>query len=132
MGFEIAVQTIVFQELNASSEIGAEVTGIYDQAPEDATFPYITVGESTHNEFDTVDTLGDVATITVHVWSRYRGKKETKEIQALIYNVLHRANVTYSGFRRISIDWENSQTFIDQDGLTRHGVQTFRILIDKE
>jgi len=131
MSFEIAVQTVVYGLLAGSAELNSLVEGIYDEAPEDATFPYVTIGESVHNEGDTVNTLGDDASVTVHCWSRYRGKKEVKEIQGAIYNALHRASATYSGYDIIDIHWDTSQSFTDQDGLTRHGVQSFTIFVDK-
>ena len=137
MSFETAVQTVIYQLLSADPALTALVKGVYDDVPEDPDlpqdqiFPYVTIGESIHNESDTVSVLGDDVSTIVHTWSRYRGRKETKQIQGAIYDALHRANGTYSGYDIISIDWENSQSFIDQDGLTRHGVQSFRVLIDK-
>ena len=131
MSFEVAVQTAVFGLLSVNSALNALVVGVYDEAPEDAEFPYVTIGESVHNEGDTVNTLGDDASVTVHCWSRYRGKKQIKEIQGAIYDALHRANTTYAGYDIISINWDTSQSFIDQDGLTRHGVQSFTVFVDK-
>lgn len=137
--FEIAVQGALFQALN-NSNVKSAVKGIYDAVPEfpkgcDQGFPYLTIGEAIHNEWDTDDTLGNNVSIDVHVWSRYgkkyRGRKEAKEIQGLIYKALHRQELTYETYDIISVDFENSQTFKDADGLTVHGVSTFRILIDE-
>jgi hypothetical protein len=44
-----------------------------------------------------------------------------------IYDSLHRASLTVTGYDVVGIDQELSETFIDADGLTRHGVQRFRI-----
>lgn len=137
MSFEIAVQTVIYQILNGDSALDALIKGVYDDVPEDPdlpqdqVFPYVTIGESVHNEDDTVSVLGDSVSCVIHTWSRYRGRRETKLIQGAIYDALHRATGTYSGYNVISIDWETSQSFMDQDGLTRHGVQSFRVLIEK-
>jgi len=131
MSFEIAIQTVVYQTLTAYAPLMSVVEAVRDEVDEFQDFPYVTIGESIHNEWDTDNTLGDDTSITVHVWSRHKGKKETKTIQGEIYNALHRASASYGGYDIISIDWQDSQSFIDQDGETRHGVQTFRILIDK-
>ena len=131
MSFELAVQELVYDLLSESAPLVAKVQGIYDEVSEFEEFPYVTIGEDIHNEDDTVSVLGDDCSITVHSWSRYRGRKETKQIQGLIYNALHRQTGTIVGYNVISIDWENSQSFLDSDGLTRHGVQTFRILTEK-
>jgi len=129
--FELAVQGAVYNLLNASAYLKAIVMGVFDDVPQEQKFPYVSIGESTHNEDDTDDTLGDVATIAIHSWSRGRGKKQTKQIQGAIYDALHRKKATYSGYDIIAIDWEGSQSFIDADGLTRHGVTTFKILLQK-
>lgn len=131
MGFETAVQTAVYQKLSADAGLMALVTGVYDSVPQDAAFPYVTIGEDVHNAWDTFDSVGSDATITVHTWSVARGRKEVKEIQGAIYEALSRTVLTYSGYGIISIDFDGSQSFMDADGLTRHGVQTFRVLVER-
>ncbi len=131
MSFEIAIQTVIYQTLTAHTPLMAMIEGVFDDVEESQIFPYVTIGESTHAENDTVAVFGDDSTITIHVWSRYEGRSETKRIQGAIYDALHRAKPTYTGYNIMGIDWVNSQSFIDTDGETRHGVQTFRILIDK-
>lgn len=135
MSFEITIQTMIFNILKSDSSIYLMVDGVYDYVPADKPFPYITIGESTHNEFDTVNTLGDDASISVHVWTRgksYKGHKKTKEIQGAVYDAIHRKDVTLEGYRVNGIDWQNSTVFMDADGLTSHGVQNFRVLIERE
>ena len=131
MGFEIAVQTVIYQKLASYAPLLALVVGVYDDVDEDQLFPYVTIGESTHNAWDTDNTLGDDTTISIHAWSRKSGKKETKTIQAEIYNALQRSNLTYAGHDIIAVDWVGSETFMDADGKTRHGVQTFRVLLER-
>ena len=131
MSFEIAIQTVIYQTLTAHAPLMAMVKGVFDDVSEDQTFPYVTIGESTPNENDTVAVFSDDSTITVHVWSRYEGRSETKRIQGAIYDALHRAKPTYSGYNIMGVDWVSSDSFIDTDGEPRHGVQVFRILIDK-
>lgn len=131
MSIAWAVQSAVFTKLDASLS-----TPVYDNAPqrEDAAtgFPYVTIGEDTVNEWDTDTELGGNCTVTVHTWSRYRGRKETKEIQGNVYDALHRAtDLTYAGYVFVGVDFISSDSFLDSDGLTRHGVQTFRIYIEE-
>lgn len=134
--FEIAAQSAIYSKLTNNADIMSRVVGIFDAVPQtengsDTEFPYITIGEAVHSEWDTDNTIGNDVSVTIHVWSRYRGRRETKEIQGMIFNALHRQDLTYEGFDFISIDFEASQSFLDADGLTRHGIQTFRILIDE-
>jgi hypothetical protein len=137
MSFENAIQVAIYQTLSSDSTLMASVTGVYDTAPQalDAgaadNFPYVTIGEDTHIEWDTDTELGADVTVTIHVWSRDRGRKETKTIQGLIYGLLHRASLSISGYNLVGVDWLQSDSFLDTDGLTRHGVQTFRITVEE-
>lgn len=131
MSFELAIQTGVYNALIGDSGVMALVTGVYDSVPQTEVFPYITIGEDTHTGWTTNTTLGMDSQVVVNVWSRDRGRKETKLIQAQIYDALNRANLTYSGYDIINIELLDSTSFLDADGLTRHGVQTFRALIER-
>lgn len=113
------------------------ITGVYDNTPQEidagasSDFPYITIGDDTHNDWSTDTSLGDDATITIHCWSRYRGRAEVKEIQGYVYGILARAELSVSGFHFVTCEFLDSQSFVDTDGLTRHGVQTFRVILDE-
>ena len=127
MSFELALQETVFDALTAYPGL----PDIYDDVPKNAAFPYIVIGEDTHIPFDTDDSLGSESTVTIHVWSRYRGKKEAKEIQANIYDALTRQQLTIDAHDLITIEFEYSEVLLDPDGISRHGVQRFRALIEQ-
>ena len=137
MSFETAIQSAIFGALDADVTLSGLVTGVYDDVPQpsdagsSSAFPYVTIGEAVHTEWDTDTTLGDDCTITVHAWSRYEGRKEIKDIQGAIYYVLHRSNLSVSGYTTVGVDWQQSESFVDSDGETRHGVQTFRVILDE-
>ena len=138
MNFEIALQDAIYDALTGSSPLMAMIKGLYDSVPQPtdsgagAEFPYVTYGEASHTDWSTDTESGDDATITIHTWSRYRGRTETKQIQGVVYDALHRVELTVTGFAFVAIDWLGSDSFVDADGLTRHGVQTFRVLIDQQ
>jgi len=136
MSYEWAIQTAVYSRLKGDSALMAMVKGVFDSVPQvidagvAADYPYITLGEDIHLEWDTDTEQGSDCTITTHVWSRYRGRKEVKEIQGRIFDMLHRASFTVTGYNLVDCFWIQSDSFMDADGLTRHGVQTFRIIIE--
>ena len=137
MGFELAIQGAVYAALTGNTALMALVRGVYDAQPRPLTgsdvlqFPYVTVGEDTHTDWSTDTESGDDATITIHTWTRYSGRKQEKEIKAAIYGALHRQALAVPGYALVSCDWIGSDSLIDADGETRHGVQTFRIVIDQ-
>jgi hypothetical protein len=125
----LEIQQAIYNRLAGIYELGATV---YDHAPQDEEFPYVTIGEGTATQWDTDDSLGSEETVTIHVWSRYRGRKEVKEIQAEIYDALHRYELPVTGSHTVTVEWEYADTFLDPDGLSRHGVQRFRITTEQQ
>jgi hypothetical protein len=104
----------------------------YDHVPQESAFPYIVIGDDTSIPWDTDDSVGTEATCTIHIWSRYRGRQEVKQISGEIYESLHRAELAISGGSLVECQAEFEESFMDSDGLTRHGVIRFRLTIDAE
>ena len=130
MSFELALQNTLFQTLSADPGVLALGASVWDDVPENyAGFPYITIGEAAFAEWDTDTSTGCIGTATIHTWSRKNGRKETKQIQGAIYDALHRAELAVTGFDCVSCDFIGSESFLDEDGKTRHGVQQFKFLI---
>jgi hypothetical protein len=138
MSAELEIQKAVYNALSTNAPLMAVVKGVYDSVPQsedsgkDSDFPYVTVGDDTTLDWDTDTSLGKEATITIHTWSRYRGRTELKQIQGLVYNALHLVNLNVVGYDTVLCLSEFAESMMDPDGLTRHGVQRFRMIIDKE
>lgn len=137
MAFGLAVQGAVYATLTAHAPLMSIVQGVYDAHPRDAAgsddllFPYVTIGEDTLNDWSTDTESGADVTITIHTWTRYTGRRLEKQIQAAIYDALHRRAFDVAGYALVACDWLSSDSLIDADGETRHGVQAFRILLDQ-
>jgi len=112
---------------------------IYDSPPGQpdgrplSDFPYIVIGDDTLAPFDTDDSTGASATVTLHVWSRYDGSAEVKLILGEIYTALNRqsGNLTAAGYSFIDALFEFGDVIREADGKTRHGVCRFRINMEK-
>jgi len=129
---ELAVQQAVYARLNSQLSVP-----VYDHVPQpadsgdDSMFPYVAIGDDTGIEWDTDTSDGWEITLTIHSWSRTRGRLEVKTLQGEIWDALHRHDLAVQGYRTVFCYSEFSETFLEADGLTRHGVQRFRIVIDK-
>jgi hypothetical protein len=109
---------------------------VYDDVPQGnagdaAQFPYVTIGEDIHTDMSTDTELLNLVSITIHVWSRFSGRSEVKRIQGYIYDLLNRAEITDPDYKFVSITHVNSQSNLESDGETRHGVQTFNLIIEE-
>lgn len=118
------VQAAVVVALNVA---GVADGRIYDHAQTDAVFPYVEMGESQALADDVTGADGFDEFLTLHVWSRYRGDKEAKQICSDIRSALHARSLTVAG-RTTAHAWVREiRVFDDPDGLTRHGVVSVRI-----
>ena len=95
-------------------------------------FPYVVIGEDTNIDFDTDTSLGSESTVTIHQWSRFRGRSEVKKIQKAIYDALNRAELTISGRHLVDSIWEFAETTLERDGKTYHGVMRFRVTTEEQ
>ena len=101
---------------------------IYDHVPQNVQFPYVQVGETDAQPDDLSGTVGISEFVTLHVWSRYRGQKELKQISAAVQDAVHGQDLTMSG-RTSALAWvRDVRTMRDPDGLTRHGVIRVEII----
>ena len=127
-GYAWDVQVAVEGALTAASIPG--VTRIVDHPiakPKDDDFPFIQIGEFQSLQDDTTCSGGSQDIFDIHVWSRYRGQKEVKQIMGAVHAALHDATLSVSGLASCFAFVEDERVLGDPDGLTRHGVVTIRI-----
>jgi len=135
--FETVVQTKIYETLTSNAPLMSAIKAVYDDVPQavsagDGTeFPYVVIGEDVHTDTSTDLELSNLVSITVHTWSRYTGRSQTKQIQGLIYDTLNRADILDANYKFINIHQVSSESRLDSDGFTRHGIQTFNLMIEE-
>ena len=145
MGVALDIQAAFFNKLDGTAGVTTLLAdhaytvgkkAIYDDVPQanDAgsavAFPYVALGDTVEVQWDTDDSVGRETVQAVHTFSRYKGKKELKNIMDAIKAALHQASLAVSGQVVILVHWENTDSFLEPDGVTRHGVQRFRIITE--
>jgi len=126
---QFALQTTIYNALNVSAITTTLSCGVYDEVIEGNTYPFITLGEETTIDYSTKTATGSETTINIHIWSQYKGSKQTKEIMDKVHDLLHDSNLSVTGFNLINLRFEFSDIMRDPDGITRHGVMRFRAII---
>ena len=127
---QFALQEALYARLNNDSTLtDTNGASVYDEVPEGSSFPYVVIGETTALEYGTKDVDGSENTVTIHVWSQYRGAKETKNIMDRIHDLLHDYNLSVTGANLINLRFEFLDLIRDPDGITRHGVMRFRAIM---
>lgn len=104
-------------------------TSVYDDVPEGSSYPYVVIGEDTFSDVSTKTLRGAEYTLTLHVWSQYRGRKEVKEIMEGVHTLLHNVDLSVDNASLVNLKQEFSTTLLENDGITRHGIMRFRAVV---
>ena len=125
------LQKTIFSKLNTDTTIKNTLSAtVHDHVPQGTAFPYIVIGEETMTDDEsTKDIDFNNFTLTIHVFSRNRGRKEAKNIMARIYELLHTQSLSVTGATHVNTRFEFSDIIREEDGLTYHGVQRFRTIL---
>ena len=127
---QFALQTTIYSTLSNDNTLTNTLgAGVFDEVVENASYPFVSLGEETAIDYSTKDLNGGEFTINIHVWSQYKGAKQTKEIMDRIHDLLHDSSLSVSGFNLANLRFEFSDILRDPDGITRHGVMRFRAII---
>lgn len=124
------LQTAVYTRLSGDTTLTTTLSAaVYDNVPSAAVFPYLAIGDVTESPNPTMGRTGRDLSVTIHIWSQYVGMKQVKEIQGQVDTLLDRWAPTISGWYATQMQQEFFETFLDQDGITRHGVSRYGIHI---
>jgi len=127
---QFALQTTIYSTLSNDNTLTNTLgAGVFDEVVENATYPFVALGEETAIDYSTKDLNGGEFTINIHVWSQYKGAKQTKEIMDRIHDLLHDSSLSVSGFNLANLRFEFSDILRDPEGITRNGVMRFRAII---
>ena len=129
---QFALHQTLFTTLNGDSQLTNTLgAAVFDDVPDTqaVSFPYVQIGEDTATDYSTKDVTGTETVINLHVWSRYRGSTETKQVMDRVHTSLHDSNLTVTGHNLINMRFEFGDVIRDPDGITRHGVMRFRAIM---
>ena len=124
------LQKAIFTKLNGNVDglDGANIP-VYDDVPQQSNYPYVQIGEETSANNGTKTLDGVEHTLTMHIWSQYRGRREIKTIMKSVYDLLHNTAISVTGASLVNVRQEFSTTLAENDGITRHGVIRFRAVV---
>lgn len=103
-------------------------TRIFAGAAQDAALPYLDIGELEEQDWSSKTFDGGEHFITLHAWSGKTGMKEIQDILQAAKAALHNKVLSVSGSQLVLLRYESSRSFMDRDGITRHGIIQFRAL----
>jgi len=129
----LSLQKAVFAALVGDAGVGALIGDrIYDAAPRNAVFPYVAIGTVETLDWSTGTETGAEHRLTLHAWSRERGKAESYAIMEAVRAALDGAALALDGHALVNLRFEAGSAGRDPDGLTWHGVMRFRAVTEEE
>lgn len=130
------LQKALYTKLNGDVTLSAMLVGVYahveevDDGEDTSLFPYVTLGPETSVPFDTKTNYGMEALVQVDIWSRQKDYVETKQIAERVYELLHHQPLVIETVDHVMTVLESASYVLDPDGVTRHGMQSFRVVYD--
>lgn len=125
------LQKAIFSILDGDGTLSGLVSGVYDHVAENTDFPYVSIGECVAGDWSFVTTSGLSAAVAIHVWSRGGGRKESLNILARVYDLLHEAAPSVEGYAVIMFRFASSEVLLETDGITYHGIINFKVLLEE-
>ena len=127
-----ALQRSIYQALTSSSDLTSLLGGarIYDDPPQAASYPFVTLGQSMIRDWSTGTEDGVEHILTLHVWSRAGGKKQVFDVIEAIKDVLHDQPLLLADHYLINLRHEFSEARQDPDGDTFHGIVRYRAVTE--
>jgi len=126
------VQKAIFGALSGDAGLAALLGGvrIHDVAPPNVEFPYITFGRTSIYDWSTGTESGTEQILTLHVWSKGRGKKEVHELMDAVTRLLHDSGLALDGHHLVNLHAEFSDVLYDEDLSVHHGLLRFRAVTE--
>jgi hypothetical protein len=126
------LQKALFEALAGDDALTGLLGGakIFDQAPADARFPYVTFGRTSFYDWSTSTEGGVEQLFTLHVWSKAKGKKEILGIMERVKLRLNDADLALDTHRLVSLRVDYGEARHDEDVAVHHGLLRFRAVIE--
>ena len=127
------LQKAVFEALGADAAVTALLGAgkIYDHAPANVAFPYITFGRTSIFDWSTGTESGTEQLFTLHVWSKTKGKKETLAIMEAAKTLLDDAALELDEHHLVNMRLEFAEERYDDDLSVHHGLLRFRAVTER-
>jgi hypothetical protein len=121
-----ALQKAIYASLSAHLPLITEITGIFDAPPQDAVFPYVTIGDDVVSDASAKAMVATDHRLVLHVWTRSPGKAQVKLLLQRVQDGLDANPPKPAGFMLGWLRFLQSTVLTDADGLTQHGILEFR------
>ena len=128
-----ALQQAIFATLCASGDVKDAVGDpprVFDAVPRGTLFPYIVIGDDVESDGSTATEKGSLHALTIHVWSRAQGRRETRLAGQAVIDALDGAELPIDGQTLIDLRFLSAESSRESDGETVHARLRFRAVLE--
>ena len=125
----LEIQQALYGVLNGDATLQNLVNGIYDQAPEDAVYPFIAFEDVRAEDWPFQGGEGVRAEIELVAYSRYNGKGELYSILARMHHLLHDEVINATGIQIVQTRITQSRVESLNDGRTQRGRMQIEMIV---
>ena len=127
-----ALRKALFEALDGDGSLSAALGGakLFDHAPENVPFPYVTFGRTSVYDWATGMENDIEQLFTLHFWSKSEARKEMLDAMDLVSARLQGAALALDEHRRVNIRLEFTEARYDDDLSAYHGLLRFRASIE--
>lgn len=127
-----ALRAAIHDALASDGALTALLGGpkIYDEPPQAAAFPYVTLGEARVTDFSTGSEPGQEHQLTLHAWSRQGGHREAHLISGALLQALDDAPLNLADHRLVNLRFATADVRREADGRTYHALVRFRAMTE--
>ena len=128
-----SVQKSLVQALSADVALSGLLNGqsVFDAVPQRAAYPFVSIGNAVERDGSTSSERGSEHGLTLHSWSKARGKMQCFEIMNAVRRVLHDGDLQVEDHELVNLRFEFSDARLDPDGETYHGILRFRAVTEE-
>jgi len=126
------LQKAIFAALGGDAALSALLGSnkIFDHAPANVVFPYITFGRTSIYDWSTGTESGTEQLFTLHIWSKARGKQEALTIMETARACLDDGGLVLDGHHLVSLRLEFAEARYNDDLSIYHGLLRFRAVTE--
>lgn len=126
------LQKALFDLLKGDTQLTAALGGakVFEQVPANVMFPYLTVGRTSIYDWSTATERDSEQLLTLHIWSKARGKQETQAIMRFIRQRLDAVPLALGSHHLIKLRFEFAEIRHDDDFAVHHGLVRYRAVIE--
>jgi len=125
-----ALHGVLASDINIQDQLGVPPR-LYDDAPEDPIFPYLTYGPMRSEDISAQGAIITSHVLSLHIWSRYSGRAELLTLLGLISGSVSHNAMPLDGANLVTRRVTFTDIFRAADGLTQHGVVRLRLITER-